>query len=113
MATLTVQKTIRTGSGLSPALSPADVAGDVFVNTGKEWIEIDNADGTSTDLTIISPRTSDGLEIADRVITIPAGGRRLIGPLPVSVYNDPATNEVSLMYSKITGLTVGIFAVGV
>lgn len=106
MALLAAQTVVR--NGIAPALVPASAGGDTFENDGTQWIQITNGDGTPTALTIVTPRTVDGLAVADKQISIPAGSTRLIGPFPVGTYNNN-DNEVALQYDKVTSLTIGVF----
>lgn len=106
MATLTVQDVDK--DGLQPSLAAADVAGDEFVNTGKEWLRIDNGDASPHTVTIAVNKTVDDLVVPDRAVAIPAGETRLIGPLATGVYND-ADKKVQLSYDDVTSVTIGVF----
>ncbi len=70
-ATLTVQ----TGAlaGITPTFTSADVAnGNQFLWPGKPcWVEAKNV-GSIADLTIATPKTVEGLAVADNVVSIPA-----------------------------------------
>ena len=105
MATFSVQSYDR--SGLNPSYAAAAGGGDEFVNAGVEFIHVKNDDASSMDLTIVTQNTSDDLAVADRVISIPAGEERIIGPFPTGIYND-ANGKVQLTYSSVTSLTVGV-----
>ena len=109
MATLTVQDIITTG--LSPSLSAAAGGGDEFANTGKEYLEIVNADVSAMTLTVVTQQTVAGLAVADRTVSVPAGEARKIGPFSKSLYNDSG-EKVQLTYSAVTSLTVGVFKFG-
>lgn len=108
MAVLAVQQVVR--AGLVPVFTAADVAGDEFVNTGVEYLEVINGSGAGITVTIATPNTVDGLAVTDRTVTIAAGARQKIGPFPTSIYNN-ANSKVSVTYSAVTTVTVGLFKV--
>ena len=109
MALLTTQVITRTGTGLTPALVAAAVGGDSFVNTGKEFLEINNASGAPITVTFALPYTVDGIAVPGKAVAVPAGQRRFIGPWPASFYNDTTTQQVAVTYSGVTSLTIGCF----
>jgi len=87
----------------------ADVAGDEFVNTGKELILVQhtNGAGSSVTLTVTTSATVDGEAVADRVITIGPGETHLLGPWPQQWYND-ANAKVQLAWSAVTDITLAV-----
>ena len=110
MATLAVQATSR--SGLLKSLAAAAVGGDEFVNTGSEFILIENASVGVITLTIATPQVIDtDLQVAERTVALAATSDYLIGPFPTGAYND-ANAKVQLTYSGVTTLTIGIFKLG-
>ena len=110
MAVLAVQEIVR--AGLAPAYTACAAGGDSFANPGNAFIHIKNANGSAATLTIVTPKTVDGLAVADRTVSIPAtSGDVMIGPLPAATYND-ASGNVSLTYSAVTDLTIGIVKLG-
>lgn len=85
---LPVQTLVR--GGVTPT---AEVAADaangniLATNNGvSTWVEATNTDTESHTLTLVTPGTVDGLAIADKVVTIPAGAKWRSGPLPVMTY---------------------------
>lgn len=105
MATLAVAKLNR--NGVDPAGVAAAALGDDFVNTGKEAVLLENGSGAPINVTFETPGTVDGLAIADKVVAVPAGGARVVGPFPPSAYND-AQGKVKMTYSDVTTLTVKV-----
>lgn len=71
-ATLTVQAGAM--AGITPTFTSADVAnGNQFVWPGKPcWVEAKNVGGAPANLTIATPKTVEGLAVADNVVSIPA-----------------------------------------
>lgn len=105
MATLVAQQIDR--DGLEPVLVAADVGGDKFINTGKEFIFVRNGSGAPITVTLDIRPTVDAQAVTDRAIVVPAGEDRFIGPIPPTVYND-AAELVDVTYSAVASLTVGI-----
>lgn len=96
MATLVATVPSRTGT--DPGYESCNGDGDDFVNTGSEVLLVLNQDEVSRNVTIITPGTVDGLPVGDRVVAVPAGAHRLIGPFPKQFYNNPATGKVSITW---------------
>lgn len=106
MANLTIQPLTR--AGIAGALAAAASGGDTYDNTGTEWIEAVN--GHSAEQTVYAAMYADGQTIVQgTAVPIPAGARRLIKPLPMDPYTNPADQRVHLTYSGATLLTIGIF----
>lgn len=85
--------------GVTPAdaVIPDSVNGNDFPNNGKQFLSVENnSDDTALVLTLQTyPKgtTPGGLTVSDKVINMPFGTKKLIGPFPPSLYND-ATNRV-------------------
>jgi hypothetical protein len=110
VATLTTQ-TITAG-GLSPTYAPADVAGDKLKPGKTTFLHVKNEDVAAMTVTLATPATVDGLEIADRPVTVDAGDDQMI-PVPDKdsmgrpLYGDPADSGLaSVSYSATTSVTV-------
>lgn len=101
---LTVQQISR--GGLAPAYGAANVDGHSVPNTGREAIHVKNGSVSSINVTLITPGTVDGQAIGDRVVAVPAGGERFLGPFPGTVYNQPGTSDVHVDFSAVTSVTV-------
>jgi hypothetical protein len=107
MATLTPQRVVRTGNGTLKSMAAASGGGDVYANTGKEWIEITNGGGAG--ITVYAALVVDGETIAQgKDFAVGAGETRMIAPMPPNYYND-ANGRVSLTYSGVTSVTIGVF----
>ena len=103
---LTVQQI--DADGLEPALTAANVDGHSVANDVGVYVEVANGSGASIDVTVPTPATQDGLAISDRVVAVPAGETRKIGPFPSRTYNqDDGTVHVD--FSAVTSVTVGAF----
>lgn len=107
MATLTVNPISR--SGLTQALVAAAAGGDQFPNAGNVFLHVKNGAASPITVTIGTPKTVDGLAVADRAVVVTNGTEVLIGPFPRDTYND-ATGNVQVTYSSETTVTVGAFS---
>lgn len=99
---LAVQQIVRTG--LEPTYSNANAEGHAMPNGGTEVLHVKNGDESPINVTIQTPNTVDGLAIADRVVAVPAGEERFIGPFPRATYNQGA-DEVYVDFSAVTSVT--------
>lgn len=99
-------------TGLEPALEAANVDGNSIDGDAKTFLEVVNGGGAPINVTIQTPATLGGLAVADQVVAVTNGERRLIGPFPKNVYNrpsDPDAGKVYIDYSDVTSVTVGAF----
>lgn len=80
--------------------------GHAFVNNGKRFVLVENADAATRNVTAQTPGFADvNLAIPDRVITVPATtGRGILGPFG-SEYTQ-SDGKVYIDYSATAGLTV-------
>jgi hypothetical protein len=101
----TVNTNNRAGNVL--AMAAAAGGGDTFVNTGREHLIITNGSGAPITVTFVVPKTIDGLTVSNKTMSVAAGATRVVGPFPVDTYSD-ANGNVSLTYSGVTTLTIGV-----
>jgi hypothetical protein len=107
---LTVTTTASSGV-VKPALTAADATNNTFPNTGREWIEVNNAGGSPITVTLTTELTYQGFAIADQTGSVSNGTTRLFGPFDVNLYS-PLTGNVTVAYSAVTSVTVGAFKLG-
>ena len=100
---VTVQDVER--SGLEPSYEAANGDGDAFENNGRVVFHAKNGSGGAITLTFQTPGMVDGLAVADRTVSIPAGEERMCGVFPPSDYNQ-SDGDVYVDYSGVTSLTV-------
>lgn len=113
MATLSVQNIVE--AGLANALASAAGGGDVFANPEDQttFFMITNGGGGSINVTFTSQVTNaavpglGNVALSDRVVAVPAGATRMIGPFPPRFNN--ASGQVAVSYSGVTSVTVGAF----
>lgn len=107
MATIALQTVVK--AGLEPTYTAAAGGGDEFANPdGNRMYVLINASGGAIVATFVTQATTDGLAVADRPVTIPAGESRWVSDLDPNIYNDSSGN-VQVTYDGVTSLTVGLF----
>ncbi|MGL5116512.1 MAG: hypothetical protein ACRC7C_14430 [Beijerinckiaceae bacterium] len=113
MAALTVQNIVE--AGLANALTAAAGGGDTFVNPEDQttFLMVTNGGGGSINVTCTSQVTNaavpglGNVTMSDRVVAVPNGATRMIGPFPPRFNN--ASGAVAVSYSGVTSVTVGAF----
>lgn len=110
MATFTLQTTSDEGAAVT--WNTANGGGDDFANNGTYFILIKNDDGSPTTVTVVTGATVGTLAIADRAIVVSANSVFVAGPFTTGTYNNPSTGKVSLTYSSVTSLSIGLLKLG-
>lgn len=96
---------IRTGVALPAEQSGDSTNGHVLTNSGKSIIIVRNADGSNPhSVTFVTQGTVDGLDIADRTVSIPASSTRAFGGLSTSVYGRTMAVNVDSSQLKLYSL---------
>lgn len=109
---VTTQKITR--AGVAPALTAPTAEGDI-VDCGDVavWVAVD-AGSPATTVTIPSPITYDGLQLAPAPVTVPPGSFRIIGSIPARTFAQPgdatdgSAGRALVNYSQVTGVTRGV-----
>ncbi len=100
-------------AGIAPAYSAAVlVDGNMFTNTGKEFIHVKNAGAGAVVVTFPTPATTRGLAIEDKAITVGAGAEAMIGRFDPGLYNQSSGADKGKMYvtyDQVLTVTVGVF----
>jgi hypothetical protein len=109
MSTLNVQKVVLTG--LTPSYGAAAAGGDEFVNSGRTFIHVKNANATLARTVTVDSQTpcSQGYD-HDAVVEVPASSEKMIGPFPKDRFND-AAEKVQISYSTEADLTIAAIEV--
>lgn len=108
MATLTMQPVPDTG--VAPAYAAANAGGDKCVAGNGVFLHVKNGGASPITVTLATPGTVQGLAIADRAVSVPNAGERMIA-VP-DLYRDPADGGLaSISYSGVTSVTVAAFRV--
>lgn len=110
---VTSQDVVRTG--LNPNLTAPTVDGDI-VDTGNVALWVDNASGGAVTVTVVSSSSQDGLNTEDLVVSVPAAGKRLIGPFPARTFAQASdatigAGRVLVDYSAVTSVTRAVIRI--
>lgn len=108
MATLTAQTITHTGTQLS--YDPASAGGDQLRPGPRTVLLVSNTSEADVVLTLVTAmRISGDLPVADREITVPAGGGIGVSMTDTSLYADPADGGLAtILYSDPADLTVAV-----
>lgn len=108
MATLSVENISLTGLN---ATYNAVSASDEFPNTsGRIFIHVKNGDASANTVSITTPKTFEGLAVADAGGSVPAGEDRFFGPFKPGLFNDSSGN-VTVTHSNTTANTIAVLRV--
>lgn len=107
MAVLTTVQT--TQAGTVATLVAAAGGGDKFNNTGRERFRVRNGSGSSINVTFTATGAAGcpAGTLHDLVVAVAAGVEKVFGPFDTARFND-ASNQVSVGYSAVTTVTVGV-----
>lgn len=105
MALLAVQTPVV--AGITPTYNAAALT-NTFPNSGRVFAHVKNGSGASINATLVATATVGGNAVANRVVAVPAGQERLIGPIDPNIYN-AADGTCELDISVITTVTIGLY----
>lgn len=109
MTALTVQDIALTG--LAPSYVAADATGNYFTNnTGRTFLHVKNGGAAAINVTVDSQQLCSFGYDHNVVVSVPAGGERMIGPFVTTRWND-ANGRVNVSYSAVTSVTVAAFQI--
>ncbi len=98
-------------SGLTAKYSPATTEGHTVENDGKVLLHIKNVGKAEITVTVLTAYVRAGLKLADRIVTVEAGGEAFVGPFPVDIYNQE-DGRIHIEYSDPANTKVAILKVG-
>lgn len=105
MANLVTQ--ISSNSGIAPAFVAAAAGGDRMEAGDDVGLYVKNASAGAVTVTVASPGQCNQGQNHPLVVSVPAAGERLIGPLtPINRYINPVTGLVDITYSAAASVTV-------
>jgi hypothetical protein len=111
--TLTPSAYTRAGLDLATEAA-ADATGNNWVNSGKEFLYVDNQGAVTCNVTLVYNTTSqtfDGQAVANKVVAVAAGARKIIGPFPTGIYND-VNSKANVSYDQVASVKVLLLSRG-
>lgn len=109
MAALNAQSIDR--GGLVPAYANAAAGGDTFTPSNETILHVKNGSGSAMTVTVATPGTEIGLDIADVEVAVAAGAEAMIGPFPHEHFADPADGQAHVTYTDATSVTVAVLEI--
>jgi hypothetical protein len=114
MAALTVQTMLR--AGLAPAFTAVTASDTITVETGERtFLHVKNASGASINATLVAFITSvkipgvGSVPMPNQVVAVPAGGERMIGPIPPAFVD--ASGNATVNFSAQASVTAAAIRV--
>lgn len=104
MPTINAVQLLSSGLGFIADGTAADVGGDQVASRKDLILSFQNEDTSLTTVTIATPGKTDGNEIEELAVAVPASDSVTV-VLKSGIYTD-ATGFVQLTYSSVTSLTV-------
>lgn len=108
MAVLALQ--VAALAGLAPAFVAASAGGDTFSNDGKTVLHVKNGGAAAVTVTVDSVAPCNQGVDHNAVVSVPAGGERVIGVFPPGRFNTTA-GQVAVSYDVVTSVTVAALKV--
>lgn len=111
---LTVNTISRTGVDSADTLAAANADGHYVQNGGDVFLEVLNANASTCTVTVQTPRTIDGLAVAEMTVDVAQNERMLIGPFPPLTFNQTGTNAgcIYVDFSAVTDVTIAAWRLG-
>lgn len=100
MAALTTQRPLLDGTAVT--YGAATAGGDTFTNDGKSFLHAKNGSGGALVVTVAAIYECSHGSSHNAVVSVPAGGERIIGPFPTNQFGE----NPAITYSGVTSLTV-------
>ncbi len=104
MATLATQ-TIAL-AGLAPTYSAAAGGGDKCEVGDRNFLHVKNGSGSPVTVTLTATAAVRGQAVGNVVVSVPASGERMIGPLAADLLTSPSDGLCGIGYSSATTVTV-------
>jgi len=87
----------------------ANADGEKFYNSGKTLLYVANANAVTRTVTVQTPRTVDGLAVAEHTQEVAQDETMVIGPFPRDTFNQTSGDDAGMVYvdfDAVTDLTV-------
>lgn len=106
MAVLATQKISR--AGLVATYAAVSGGGDKFKPSDKTFLHVKNGNGSACVVTVVTPGTVDGENIADRAVSVAAGAHALIGPFPPDLFRDSDDGYADVTWGVTSSVTAAV-----
>jgi len=103
----------RNQPGLTAAVlgaTAAAVAGDQFLNDGRQLLYVKNVNASSRTITVATGGTILGLAIDNVAFAVAQNAEKIVGPFNPQYFND-SSGYVQVTYSAETDVTVAVVSV--
>lgn len=105
-----------TRAGLNVSMTAPNSDGDI-IDAGNVELVINNGSGSPITVTMQTSYTSEGLDLEDEVVTVPAGGTRSYGPFPRGLFAQATdapvgAGKVLVDYSAVASVTRAVKKLG-
>ncbi|MNC67463.1 hypothetical protein D3C75_1179630 [compost metagenome] len=108
MARVTIARSTASLASVELVTQAANSADDMqFQNNGSQLLYVDNGSGSSVNVTVPMAADKHG-RTGQKVIAVPAGEQRFIGPFDAELYNQ--SGYVFVDFSVSTDITVGVLS---
>lgn len=94
-------------AGLAPSYSAVSAA-DTFPPGNNVFLHVKNGGASPDTVAIATPGNVQGLAVADISVSVPAGGERMIGPLPGSLVARASDGLADVTHSFVTSVTCAV-----
>jgi hypothetical protein len=108
-ACLTIQTVNRDGATVNLTanlVAACTSGGNYWLNTGGEFLAVQNLNGANVTLTQVIHETVDGQSVTNKTVVLTNGTHvALLGPYPTAPYNNN-DNFANVLYSNATGISI-------
>ncbi len=111
---VTVAAVRRSGNNITTLPNAADAQGHYMDNDGRTFLVINNANAGTVVVTVQTPRTVDGLAVAELTLSMGAGTRWILGPFPTATFNQSGSDRgrIYIDFDITAGVTLGGYRLG-
>lgn len=108
---LSVNTLARAGDDIEARLSAANVDGHSVPNTGQMFLVVKNTNASTCTVTIQTPKTVDGLAVAEMTFDVAQDEIQIVGLFPTSTFNQSG-GVIYADFSAVTDVSIAAYRVG-
>ncbi len=102
MADVIINPDQATAGGVEPTVQVMAAADNYIIrNSGRVTLRVSKVGAGAANITIQTPKTVGGLDVEERIVAVPSGEVRSIGPLNPAIYND-ASGDINVSTDEDT-----------